>query len=521
MPVSDRAQTSRDVTLPAVILGSSVVFLDASIVNVALEAIGRDLPASMLGRLEGLTYVTNGYLTVLAALLIIAGALGDRYGRRRLFRIGLAGFGVTSVACGLAPTLEALAVARLAQGAAGALLVPGSLAIIAATWDGEARGRAIGTWAASTSAIMIAGPVLGGLLVQAGSWRLAFAVNVPVVLVAWWLLGRVAESRDDQAPRSFDWLGAAVIGIGVGGLAFGATRGQQERWSDPVAFAAIAVGIAALVAFPFLMARRPDPLIPLDLFRSRAFSVINASTFVVYGALYANLAFQQLFFQGVLGYTPLAAALAVLPGSILLVLLSSRAGRLAGRLGARRFLAAGPALMAVGALLLVRIPSTSAPWLAVPSAPRSLVPSSGYLVDVLPAQLVYGLGLALLVAPLSTALMASVPVRRAGIASAVNNAVSRAGAPLVGALLFIVVSAVFYPSLASLVPGLDTSSQTVRDAVQPLTAPSPGATAVVSAAAVQASTAAFSLAMAVVAGLLALGAAMSWYGLRDDQARPG
>ena len=499
----------------AVVLGSGVVFLDSTVVNVALQTIGQELPAIVVGRLEGLTYVTSGYLTVLAALLVLAGALGDAFGRRRIFAIGLVGFGVTSVVCGLAPTLEALVVARLAQGAAGALLVPQALAIITATWEGEARGRAIGTWAAATSAFVIAGPLVGGVLVQAVSWRAVFFVNVPIVVIGTYALHYLPESRDEDATGRFDWLGAAVIAVGVGGLAFGATRGEQQRWQDPVAFVAILVGAAAVALFPWLMGRRRDPLVPLDLFRSRAFSVINLSTFVIYGALYVNLAFQQLYLQGVLGYSPTAAALALLPPAILLTLVSTRAGRLAGRLGVRRFLVAGPLLMAAGLLYLARVPSTSAAWSALPADPASFLPSSGYLVDILPGQLVYGIGLAILVAPLSTALMGSVPARRAGLASAINNAVSRAGAPLVSALLFIALSAAFYPALAALVPGIDVGAASFRAAVQPLTTPDPSLGPAVAAAAREASTTAFHLAMIAAAALLAVGAAVNGFGLRS------
>jgi len=498
----------------AVVLGSGVVFLDGTVVNVALQTIGQGLPATVLGRLEGLTYVTSGYLVVLAALLVLAGALGDAFGRRRIFAIGLVGFGITSILCGLAPTLEALVVARLAQGAAGALLVPQALAIISATWDGEERGRAIGTWAAATSAITIAGPLVGGLLVQAVSWRAVFLVNVPIVALGVFALRYVPESRDEHATGRFDWLGAAVIAVGVGGLAFGATRGEQQRWQDPLAFLAIVVGGLAVALFPGLMRRRRDPLVPPDLFRSRAFGVINLSTFVIYGALYVNLAFQQLYLQGVLGYSPTAAALALLPAAILLTLGSTRAGRLAGRLGARRFLVVGPLLMAAGLLYLARVPSTSGAWLAVPGDPASLLPPAGYLVDILPGQLAYGIGLAFLVAPLSTALMGSVPPRRAGVASAINNAVSRAGAPLVAAFLFIVMSATFYPALASRVPGLDVSAPAFRAAVQPLTPPDPSLGPTVAAAAREASTAAFHLTMLVAAALLAAGAAVNGIGLR-------
>ncbi len=504
----------------AVVLGSGVVFLDGTVVNVALQTIGQKLPAVMVGRLEGLTYVTSGYLTVLAALLVLAGALGDTFGRRRVFAIGLVGFGVTSMLCGLAPTLELLVVGRLVQGAAGALLVPQALAIITATWDGEARGRAIGTWAAATSAIVIAGPLIGGLLVQAVSWRAVFFVNVPIVAIGTYALRYLPELRDEDATGRFDWLGAAVIAVGVGGLAFGATRGDQQRWQDPVAFLAIVVGAAAVALFPWLMSRRRDPLVPLDLFRDRAFAVINLSTFVIYGALYVNMAFQQLYLQGVLGYSPTAAALALLPAAILLTLVSTRAGRLAGRLGARRFLVAGPLLMAAGLLYLARVPSTSAAWSALPADPASFVPSSGYLVDILPGQLVYGAGLAILVAPLSTALMSSVPARRASLASAINNAVSRAGAPLVSALLFIALGAAFYPALAALVPGIDVGGAAFRAAVQPLTAPDPSLGPAVAAAARGASTTAFHLAMIAAAALLAVGAAVSGIGLRPAEPAP-
>jgi MFS family permease len=392
--------------------------------------------------------------------------------------------------------------------------VPQSLAIIAATWDGEERGRAIGIWAAATSAITIAGPLVGGLLVQMVSWRAVFLVNVPIVALGAYALRYVPESRDEHATGRFDWLGAAVIAVGVGGLAFGATRGEQQRWQDPIAVLAIAVGGAAVALFPSMMRRRRDPLVPPDLFRNRAFSTINLSTFVIYGALYVNLAFQQLFLQGVLDYSPTAAALALLPAAILLTLGSMRAGRLAGRLGARRFLVAGPLLMAAGLLYLARVPSTSEAWSAAPGDPASLLPPAGYLVDILPGQLLYGIGLALLVAPLSTALMASVPSRRAGIASAINNAVSRAGAPLVSALLFIALSATFYPALASLVPGLDVSAPAFRAAVQPLTPADPGLGSAVAAAAREASTTAVHLAMVITAALLAVGAAINRIGLR-------
>jgi EmrB/QacA subfamily drug resistance transporter len=503
-------------TMVAVVLGSGIVFLDGTVVNIALETIGRELPTSFVGRLEGLTYVNSGYLAVLAALLILAGALSDYFGRRRMFRVGLVGFGASSVACGLAPTMELLIAARLVQGVFGALLVPGSLSIITATFDGEERGRAIGLWAAATSAETIVGPLVGGFLVQSFSWRAAFLINVPLVLVALYATwAGVDESRDEQARGEFDWLGAGVIALGVGGLAFGATRGEERHWQDPIAFAALGLGAAATVLTPWLMSVRPHPLVPLSLFRSRNFTIVNISTFVIYGALYVTLSFQGVFMQGTLGYTPTAAGLIGLPVGVLLTFLSTPAGRLSARIGPRLFLTVGPLLMAAGLLWFARIPSNSEPWLVDLRDPGSLVPSAGFMIDVLPAMLIFGVGVSLLVAPLTTALMGSVPVRNAGLGSAINNAISRVGSPLVSAVLFIVITATFYPTLAAKVPGLDVDPPEFRAAVQPLTRPKTTTDPSVARAAREASTDAFHLAMLVAALLCAAGAVVNGAGIRN------
>ncbi len=498
--------------LLTVVLGSGIVFLDGTIVNVALETIGRDLPATLVGRLEGLTYVSSGYLAVLAALLILAGALSDSLGRRRVFRLGLLGFGLTSAICGAAPTMEVLILARLIQGAAGALLVPGALSIITATFEGEERGRAIGVWAAATSALVTLGPLLGGFLVQAVSWRAAFLINLPLVLVALVALRAVPESRNEGATGGLDWLGAIVAAVAVGGLAFGATRGQENAWQDPLAFVALGIGALALVAFPILMAVRPNPLVPLGLFRSRNFSVVNLSTLVIYGALYVSLTFQNLFLQGTLGYTPLASGMIGIPSSVLLTVLSTPAGRLAGRYGARPFMVAGPLLMGAALLWISRIPPTSAAWAARPDSAASLVPPVDFLVDVLPTTLLFGLGIALLVAPLTTALMASVPVARAGLGSAINNAISRVGAPLVSAVLFIAITATFVPSLAAKAPAYERGAAPFRT-VQPLAPALPGTPQDLVIAAQAASTEAFQLAMRVASGLLLVGAIVNLVGL--------
>ncbi len=505
-------------TLLAVILGSAIVFLDGTIVNVAVETIGRELPATFVGRVEGLTYVNSGYLAVLAALLILAGGISDFYGRRRMFRIGLAGFGAASVACGLAPNMEILILARLVQGAFGALLVPGSLSIITATFEGEERGRAIGLWASGTSATLILGPFLGGFLVQSISWRAAFLINVPLVLVALWATAAVLESRDDEAEGNFDWLGAAVIAVAVGGLAFGATRGAERQWQDAVAFISLGIGALALITFPFLMRMRANPLVPLSLFASRNFTVVNISTFVIYGALYVTLIFQSLYLQGTLGYSPIAAGAVGLPVGILLTFLSTPAGQLAGRLGPRLFLTVGPIIMGLGLLWLARIPPDSEAWIADLTEPATLIPPGDVLVDVILALVVFGLGISLLVAPLTTALMSSVPVRRAGLGSAINNAVSRVGAPLMSAVLFIAITASFYPLLAERVPGL-TADDARAQQIEPLTSVPEGTDPTLAAAAVEASTDAFHLAMFVSAMLLFAGAAINAAWIRNPSRR--
>ncbi len=371
--------------MTAVILGSGIVFLDGTIVNVALPRMGRELPATLVGVLEGQAYITSGYLAVLAALLIISGALADRYGRRRIFAIGLASFGIVSALCGLAPTMETEIFFRLLQGAAGALLVPGSLSLITANFEGAARGRAFGVWAASTSALTVLGPLVGGALVDLLSWRVAFLLNVPLVLVALYAtLRHVPESRDEEAAARLDWLGSIVIAVAVGGIAFGLIRGQEQQWNDPLAFAALGIGLVAAVIFPILMVKSPNPLIPPNLFRSRNFTVINISTFLIYGALYVTQSFQSLFLQGVLGYTAIAASAVGLPTGIMLSLGSTRVGTIAGRLGPRRFLIIGPVFMALGLLWYVHVPATSYPWVIQPGVASSWVPPVSTLVDILP-----------------------------------------------------------------------------------------------------------------------------------------
>jgi EmrB/QacA subfamily drug resistance transporter len=502
-------------TMLAVILGSAIVFLDTSVVNLALPRIGDELSSGLFGTLEAQSYVAYGYFVTLSALLILAGALTDFYGRRKMFAIGLVGFAVTSLLCGAAPTMEFLIAARVLQGAAGALVVPGSLSIITATFTGEERGRAFGVWAGASAATTIVGPLLGGVLVNTISWRAAFLVNLPLLAIALVATRAVAESRDESATRRFDWIGSAVIVLAVGGLAFGTIRGQQQGWLEPVVVASLAVGAVAAVALPFLMLRRSDPLVPPRLFRSRNFTVTNLSTLVIYGALYVSLTFQGIFLIGVLGYNEQAAGMAGLPSTLLLVLFSTRFGALAARFGPRRFMAVGPAVMGVGLLWLSRIPSTSGAWRLGTGEGSSILPPSDYWTDLFPAMFVFGLGLMCMVAPLTTALMTSVPSSNAGIASAINNAISRVGSPLITAVIFVAVASSFYGAIAEMVPGADVDAPSFRRDVAPLNEPAADVPPEVRAASGEASTDAFHLAMVVSSSLLFAGAAINAIGIRD------
>ena len=505
-------------TLIAAILGSGIVFVDSTVVNVALPRIGQELPRSILGVLEGQSYIVTAYLLILSALLILAGALNDYYGRRRMFALGLAGFLITSVLCGVAPSMELLVLFRVLQGATGALLVPGSLALLTATFSGEAQGRAFGLWAGASAATTILGPFIGGILVDTLSWRAAFLINVPLALIAIWAtLTYVSESRDESAARAFDWLGATVVALAVGGLSFGAIYGQQREWRDPLGFAMLLVGAAATVALPFLMLARRDPLIPPELFRSRNFTVTNISTFLIYGALYVMGAYITLFAQSTVGFTAAAAGLAFIPSAIFLVFLSSRFGALAAKHGPRVFMTIGPALMCLGVLWYTRVPATTAPWLFRFDEPASYAPPLSYLIDFFPGAVTFGIGLAIMVAPLTTALMTSVPVRHAGVASAINNAISRVGPQLAGALIFIAVTASFYAALAPRVPTVDVNNPETRRVVSPLNVPRQGDADLI-AAERDASTEAFHLSMLIAAALLAAGAIVNAVGIEDRAA---
>jgi EmrB/QacA subfamily drug resistance transporter len=479
---------SRRWVLLAAILGSGVVFLDGTVVTVAMARIGHDLPSHVLGTLEAQTYLYNGYLLALSAALVPAGAAGDNYGRRRMFLWGLIGFGASSLLCGIAPNIEALILFRLVQGLSGALLVPGSLALIRVNFPDKEQGRAIGIWSAGTSLTVLAGPLAGGLLVDLVSWRAVFLVNLPLIAAAVVATSRhVPESHDENA-RGLDWVGAILFALAAGGLSFGTIYGQSHSWSSPLAWASLTVGVAATLALPAWLRRARHPLIPPALFAIRAFTVVNIATLLIYGALYVWGYYQPLFLQGIAGWTAVQAGLTSIPGSILLIALSPRVGALTARIGTRPFLVAGPALMAMGLLYLIRLPQ----------APN-------YLIDILPATLLASLGIGILVTPLTTALMSSVDADHAGVASAFNNALSRVGPQLAGAVVFVAVEAVFFAQLGAHPAG-----------VSPLNRP---ANPVWVGPAQAASTSAFHLAMLVCAGLLVAGSLVSLFGLAPGAVR--
>ncbi len=402
--------------LAATVLGSALAFVDATVVNVALPAIGEELGAD----LAGLQWTINGYTLTLAAFILLGGSLGDRYGRRRVFLIGVWWFAGASLLCGLAPNIQTLVLARALQGIGGALLTPGSLAILQASFHPDDRARAIGAWSGLGGVAGAIGPLLGGWLVQLGSWRLVFLINLPLAVVVVLIAARhVPESADPQAAhRALDVPGAVLGALGLGGLTYGLTEWPNRGATDPLVLVALVVGVVGLVGFVIGERRSTHPMLPLDVFASRQFTAANVVTFVVYGAIGVVFFLLVLTLQVVAGFSPIAAGLALAPVTVLMLLFSARAGALAQRIGPRIPMTLGPLVCAVGLLLFTRIG-----------------PGSTYLADVLPAAIVFGLGLSLTVAPLTATVLAAAEVRHAGVASGVNNAVARVAALLAVAAL--------------------------------------------------------------------------------------
>ncbi|HEX2502908.1 MAG TPA: MFS transporter [Miltoncostaeaceae bacterium] len=399
----------------ATVLGSGMAFLDATVVNIALPSIGEDFDAS----LAQLQWTVNAYALTLAGLILIGGSLGDHLGRRRVFVWGVCWFAIASLLCALAPTVEALILARAVQGVGAALLTPGSLAILEAVFHPEDRGAAIGAWSGLAGVSTAIGPFLGGWLVEAVSWRLIFVINLPLAAVVVWAARRIPETYNPEVRgQRLDWAGAALTALGLAGVTYALTEGDSSGWTDPTVVTLGILGVAALGAFLAVEARGSHPMVPLDIFRNRLFSAANAMTFIVYAALAGALFLLPIQLQQVAGYSPLEAGSALIPFTIVMLLLSSRAGRLAQRIGPRLPMGLGPIIPAVGLALLTRVG-----------------PDASYVADVLPAVLVFGLGLAVTVAPLNVTVLGAAGEERAGIASAINNAVARVASLLAVAVI--------------------------------------------------------------------------------------
>lgn len=397
------------------VAGSGMAALDATVVSIALPAIGGQFHTG----LASLQWVLNGYTLTLAAFLLIGGSLGDRLGRRRIYLAGVAWFALASAACGFAPDANALIVTRVLQGVGAALLTPGSLAILEASFAPGDRAKAIGAWSGFSGVATAAGPLLGGYLISAASWRWIFFINVPVA-VAVLALGyrHIPESRDPSTTGRLDGVGAATVVAFLTGVTFAFIEGPTLGWASPAVLSMVAVAAVGLAAFLLREQRAAAPMLPLGVFRSRQFSATNAVTFLVYAALSGATFLLPTELQVVSGYSPLTSGLALLPLTVIMLALSARSGRLAGRIGPRLQMSVGPVVVAVGLALLTR--ATDGP---------------NYLLYVLPAVLVFGLGLATTVAPLTATAMGSAPAEHAGIASAVNNDVARFGGLLAVAVL--------------------------------------------------------------------------------------
>jgi EmrB/QacA subfamily drug resistance transporter len=508
-PVPCPKDVGRSVLI-ATILASSMVFIDSSAVNVALPTIQRELGASAAQA----QWVVESYALFLAALLLVGGVLGDRFGRKRIFVLGTLLFTSMSVWCGLSPTIEMLIAARAAQGVGAALLTPASLAIISAAFSDETeRGRAIGTWSGFTAITAAFGPVLGGWLVENASWRWVFFLNLPlaVVVVAVTLRG-VPESRDEGAGR-IDVIGAVLATIGLGALVFGLIEGPVRGWGTPVVLASLVIGVAGLIAFIAAERRVRSPMMPLELFRSRTFSGANLLTFLLYGAFGGALFWLPFNLIQVQGYSATEAGAALLPAILIIFALSRWTGALIGRYGARLPLTIGPSIVAL-AFLLFALPGTE----------------GSYWTTFFPAAIVLGIGMAITVPPLTTAVMSAVPLQQAGTASGINNAVARTAGLIAIAVFGVIVTTVFNRELSIRLDAIPSLAPATRQAVEaqrldlaaarPPEGTDPETASAIDEAIDASFVTGFRVAMVIGAAMALLGAAAAWRLVEGKRARP-
>jgi EmrB/QacA subfamily drug resistance transporter len=493
-------------SLLAAILGSFVVGLDASVVNVALPAIENDLG----GGLAGQQWVSNAYLLTLGSLILVGGSLADLYGERRIFTLGVLGFGVTSVICAIAPSVEVLVAGRALQGVFGALLTPSGLAVIVAAFPPEERGAAIGSWTAWSGISFVIGPLAGGYLIDVVGWRLIFAINVPFVIATIAIVRVAVAERPRQAGRPpLDVVGAVLCALGLAGPVFALIRQPSVGWGSPEVLLPLLAGIALFGAFIAREATTPYPMLPLSLFRRRNFSFGNIETFAMYGGLGAMLFLLVLFLQQVAGYDALQAGLATLPVTLVMFALSRRAGRLADRYGPRLFMGLGPLVAAAGVAMLLQMDA-----------------DVDYATELLPGLLLFSLGLAATVAPLTATVLADADESNAGIASGVNNAIARVASLMAVAALGAVVAAQFTHTIDATLPDrpLTPSAQRAVDAakertmtrVDPASVGGPEGP-VVAKAALNASVSAFHRGMGVAAALVAFGGVLGLVGIRNPR----
>jgi EmrB/QacA subfamily drug resistance transporter len=501
--VTDR---QKRLALLAAILGTFVAALDASAVNVALPAIESDLG----GGLAGQQWVSNAYLLTLGSLILVGGSLADLYGERRIFTIGVAGFGIVSVVCAMAPSIEVLVAGRALQGVFGALLTPSALAVIVSSFSPDERGAAIGSWTAWGGIAFVIGPLLGGWLIGVASWRWIFAINVPFVVATVIIVRIAVAERPREGPQvRLDFLGATLCALGLAGPVFALIRQPSVGWGSPQVVVPAVAGIAMFALFIAHEARTPHPMLPLGLFRRRNFAVGNLETLLMYGGLSAMIFFLVLFLQQVAGYDALQAGLATLPITIVMFTLSRRAGRMADRFGPRLFMGAGPLVAAVGLAMLTRVDA-----------------HVDYVSEVLPALLIFSLGLSATVAPLTATVLADADENNAGIASGVNNAIARVAGLLAVAALGAVVAGQFGATIDEHLAGrqLSPAAQRVVSEAKDRTLARaesdslpPREAGMVTQAAEDAAVTAFHRGVGIAAALVALGGLLGVAGIRNPR----